>query len=157
MLKVRATDPTVNDDTDRGFSVQDKWLNSSTGIEFTCLNNGDGVADWRTPSGQVSGETRKVRNETANLTMLANMFPEAYVFMDSSGGVRDVELPDISTVNNGSTVFVKRQGANNVTVSIAATPGTDTIDGGAADFTLSTDNDCVTLVADTTNSDWAVS
>lgn len=40
------TNPTVNDDAGAGFSVNSRWLNLSTGIEYICRDATAGAAAW---------------------------------------------------------------------------------------------------------------
>ncbi|TBN10883.1 hypothetical protein EYC79_18205 [Agrobacterium cavarae] len=43
---ISTTVPTMSDDEDDGFSVNSKWLNSATGIEYICRDATAGAASW---------------------------------------------------------------------------------------------------------------
>lgn len=45
--RVTNIDPTVNDSINLGYDIGSKWINTSTGAEFTCLDNTPGAAVWR--------------------------------------------------------------------------------------------------------------
>lgn len=71
------------------------------------------------------------------------------IVLNTAAAIRTATLP--ATHAEGSTVIVKRMGANN---AVIATADTDTIDGSASDYTIDVDNMSVTLVSDGTN--WVV-
>lgn len=47
-----ASAPTVDDDIDRGFVVNDIWIDSTTQIKYVCTDNTDGAAVWQAQSGE---------------------------------------------------------------------------------------------------------
>lgn len=42
-----AVDPTVNDDSDDGFEMGDRWMNTATNEEFACCGAAVGAAIWK--------------------------------------------------------------------------------------------------------------
>lgn len=44
---VGTSDPTVNDDSGDGYSVESRWINTATDTEFVCTDDSAGAAVWR--------------------------------------------------------------------------------------------------------------
>lgn len=76
---------------------------------------------------------------------------DGYYSVDSSGSARTVTLAS-SDANDGQEINVKRNGGNTVTVD---TEGSETIDDSST-YDLSTDNETVTVIYNSENTDWEV-
>jgi hypothetical protein len=62
-------DPNVNDDITQGFVVFSQWLNSSTGVIFTCSNNSAGAAIWKKQETGLQPKSACIATTTANINL----------------------------------------------------------------------------------------
>ena len=90
------------------------------------------------------GSRVNVQSKAANYPIV--LATDHFLIGNTSGGTVQFTLPASHTA--GDNVFIKRNGANAVTV---ATSDADTIDGSGSDLTLTQDQEAAFLVSDGTN------
>ena len=44
---IKSVDPTVNDDSGEGYAVWDKWVNTTSGEAYVCLDATEEAANWQ--------------------------------------------------------------------------------------------------------------
>jgi hypothetical protein len=93
-----------------------------------------------------------VNRADVSTSVSTSSFPSARFFsVDSSGGTRTVTLSS-SDANDGEQIDVKRNGGNTVTID---TEGSETIDDNAS-ISLSSDDEAVSLIYNSGNTDWEI-
>ncbi len=66
------TDPTVNDDSGAGYEPLSKWVNTSTGEVFVCLDATAGAANWQLSTLTIDDLGSAATQETSTLLARAN-------------------------------------------------------------------------------------
>ena len=91
------TNPTVNDDATNNFFIGSKWLNTSTGQEFTCLDDTSGAAVWSltTPDIATQTEAETGTNNTKTMSPLR-------VFQAISKWIKSVSIGSVGTFTNST-------------------------------------------------------
>jgi len=115
---------------------------SGNHVEF---NDG---STWHRQFDQTTGSKVYRRNTVSSSVSTSG---EEVISVDSSGGAVTLTLSSGDAID-GKKTMVKRNGANSVTIE---TEGSETIDDGTS-FSLGADNDSVTLVYNSGNTDWEV-
>lgn len=78
--------PTVNDDSDDGYSIGSRWFNLVTDKAYTCLDTSVGAADWP----EISNKDLVIASETYAETINLNI---------ANKDVVDITLTGAATVN----------------------------------------------------------
>ncbi len=68
-------DPTVNDDSEDGYSVRSTWINITLDTAYVCLDTTTGAAKWEKISGLASHEDKKMPHDNipyANIYLSAH-------------------------------------------------------------------------------------
>lgn len=103
------------------------------------------------PGGRIDIETGTFQHNRVAASSNISTSGDGYYSVDSSGGAVTVTLAS-ADATDGTEINVKRNGGNTVTVD---TEGTETIDDGST-FDLAADNEAVTVVYNSDNTDWEV-
>jgi lipopolysaccharide export system protein LptA len=149
-------------DIDHGTQDRIRWIrNPSAQFSFQIYNNSTdntllAVKDdgkLKVDSGDIdqSGSNGSFIHDRQTVSGSAVTDGSGYYSVDSSGGTRTLTLSTTDAAD-GKEINVKRNGPNSVTVD---TEGSETIDDSNS-FTLSGDNDSITVVYNSSNSDWEI-
>lgn len=101
-IKVHLTatvDPTQNEDSDDGYSVGSRWINTVANREFVCLNATPFAAVWTETTGAAGGGTAPNTIEITGSAVLQDGF--SHVIQSGTGAI---DLPAVLAQN--SWVFV---------------------------------------------------
>lgn len=101
--------------------------------------------------GMISVETGTFDHNRVDTASNLTTSGDGYYSVDSSGGAVTVTLASADAVD-GREINIKRNGANSVTVD---TEGTETVED-ASTYDLTADNEAVTLIYNSSTTDWEV-
>ena len=127
------TDPTVNDDETQNYFIGSKWLNVSTGVEYTCSNAATGAAVWIRVAPEIASqsEAEAGENNTKSSSPL-RVFQAIAKWINniSIGSVGDLTNSTITSSDTVKSSLGKLQGQiNNKQKTI--TYGTSAPSGGS--------------------------
>ncbi len=128
---VETTDPTVDDDSDHGFSVGDHWLNTTSGTEFVLTDATPGAAVWMPTTAAASLALDDLSDVTApapddgDLLSWDDGTGQWVNIPAPSGGVS--EITDLPTAETTTALVLHPDGAGGVEW------GTDATGGGGGD------------------------
>lgn len=126
---VTTTNPTVNDDSTRGYVLGSTWINTATNAAFVCVNRTPGAAVWNAASIVLPGTaTTSLTNNSGGVvsnTIAVVTAPPALT--DSTGGTAATTIAaitagssyaqaDMVSVKNGLAQLVLNETANGAAI-----------------------------------------
>jgi hypothetical protein len=133
-----ADDPTVSDDETEDYAVGDKWINTASGVEFTCFDASTGAAVWKagavTATGALGTPVVVPYSDGATYQITA----ETYIVQETAApgaAPQDFVLP-VGPVN-GAEVTLRNDSTNLPSPNMRILGGTETIEGGGPPLGIS--------------------
>jgi hypothetical protein len=85
-------DPVVTDDREAGLTVGFRWINTTTGDRFTCIDDAAGAADWQLEGAGGGGDISVTDGTTTVDPCTAVEFTSGAVVTDAGGGLAEVAI-----------------------------------------------------------------
>lgn len=138
-----SADPSATDDSASDYGVGSVWINTTADRYYVCVDATASSAVWLLLGNKVIDIGPLADRDSSGVSTLTKAeVDNTIVLIDSSSALQTVNLPTMTSEDNGCKVYIKREGASFVDV----TPGgSNTLDGSTG-YRIEQDLHSITLV-----------